>query len=677
MFESELVHLPPSAHEKIQSLLTPWLTHLNATALPDNFSASMVKVFAASEFVSQQCERTPDILLDLIHSGDLFTTYTQSTYSEKLAQLTPDTDEALMTQLRHFRQREMIRIAWRDIADWEALTQTLLELSYLADACIQYALDFLYKKACERRGTPILEDGTPQQIVVLGMGKLGAFELNYSSDIDLIFAYPHDGTLPDRKETSYSEFFTKLCQSLVRTLDEVTVDGFVFRTDIRLRPYGDSGAVIMTFDGMEQYYQTHAREWERYAMIKARQVAGDFAQGKTLMAMLNAFVYRRYLDYGAFEELRSLKRQITQELQRKDRIDNVKLGHGGIREIEFIGQAFQLIRGGSEKRLQTRGILDILRLLETLALIAPQDAQQLRHSYCFLRRVENRIQQYQDKQTHDLPTSDYAREIMAYALNYQNWESFLADLNTVRRQVQSVFDDVFSVSKQDEIAQLSQEIWLGAGDESQLLANLAQYHFKHPADILQALNAFKNTSTIRRLSNKGIGVINRLMPQVIATLQDVSNPDDTLQRLLTLFSAVAGRNVYLALLAENPVALAQLIKLSSSSPWIGDYLALYPILFDELIDAHSLYEPLCKADLLLQLDFTLQRIDCDDLEVLMIALRQFKQVNVLRIAAADIMGVIPLMVVSDYLTFLAESIVETVLKHAWKALVEKHGYPPE
>ena len=677
MFESELAHLPPSANAKIHDLLTPWLTHLQDIVLPDNFSASMVKVFAASEFVSQHCERTPDILLDLIHSGDLFTTYTQSTYSEKLAQLTPNTDEALMTLLRHFRRREMIRIAWRDIADWEELTQTLRELSYLANACIQYSLDFLYKKACERRGTPVLEDGTPQQIVVLGMGKLGAFELNYSSDIDLIFAYPHDGTLPDRKETSYSEFFTKLCQSLVRTLDETTVDGFVFRTDIRLRPYGDSGAVIMTFDGMEQYYQTHAREWERYAMIKARQVAGDFEQGKTLMAMLNAFVYRRYLDYGAFEELRSLKRQITQELQRKDRIDNVKLGHGGIREIEFIGQAFQLIRGGSEKRLQTRGILDILQLLETLELVAPQDAQQLRHSYCFLRRVENRIQQYQDKQTHDLPTSDTVREVMAYALNYQNWEHFLSDLNTVRHQVQMVFDDVFSVSKQDEIAQLGQEIWLGAGDESQLLANLAQYHFKQPAESLEALNSFKNTPTIRRLSNKGIGVINRLMPQVIATLQDVSNPDETLQRLLTLFTAVAGRNVYLALLAENPVALAQLLKLSSSSPWIGEYLALYPILFDELLDAHSLYEPLCKADLRLQLDFILQRIDCDDLEALMIALRQFKQVNVLRIAAADIMGVIPLMVVSDYLTYLAESIVETVLQHAWKTLVEKHGYPPE
>ncbi len=677
MFESELAHLPPSAHAKIHDLLTPWLIHLEGIVLPDNFSASMVKVFAASEFVSEHCERSPEILLNLIHSGDLFTPYTPSTYSEKLASLTPDTDEALMTLLRHFRRREMIRIAWRDIADWTELTQTLLELSYLADACIQYALDFLYQKACERRGTPLLEDGSPQQIVVLGMGKLGAFELNYSSDIDLIFAYPRDGTLPDRKETSYSEFFTRLCQSLVRMLDDITVDGFVFRTDIRLRPYGDSGAVIMTFDGMEQYYQTHAREWERYAMIKARQVAGDFEQGKTLMKMLNAFVYRRYLDYGAFEELRSLKLQITQELHRKDRIDNVKLGHGGIREIEFIGQAFQLIRGGNEKRLQTRGILAILHLLEELELIAAHDAQQLRASYCFLRRVENRIQQYQDKQTHDLPIHDNVRDVMAYALNYPNWETFLLDLNRVRQQVQSIFDDVFSVSKQDAIAQLSQEIWLGAGDENQLLANLAHYHFQHPAESLEALNSFKNTPTIRRLSNKGMGVINRLMPQVIATLQEVSNPDETLQRLLALFTAVAGRNVYLALLAENPVALAQLLKLSSSSPWIGEYLARYPILFDELLDTHSLYEPLCKADLLQQLDFTLNRIDCNDLEALMIALRQFKQVNVLRIAAADIMGVIPLMVVSDYLTFLAESIVETVLKHAWKALVEKHGYPPE
>lgn len=675
MFESNTQSLPESLRATID--LSQWTQRLAQLELPENFAEAMAKVWVASEFVSQHCDRQPEILIGLCQSGDLFKTYNETTYREKLAQKSIETEADLMIALRHFRRNEMIRLAWRDIADWEELTQTLRELSWLADACIQMALDFLYKQACEKRGTPVLSDGTPQQIVVLGMGKLGAFELNYSSDIDLIFAYAEDGVLPDRKETTYSEFFTKLCQGLVRVLDEITADGFVFRTDIRLRPYGDSGAIIMTFDGMEHYYQTQAREWERYAMIKARQVAGDFKQGNYLMSMLRAFVYRRYLDYGAFEELRSLKVQITQELQRKDRVDNVKLGRGGIREIEFIGQAFQLIRGGNEKSLQTRGILDVLKLLSELELLNPDDAQQLTQSYHFLRRVENRIQQYQDKQTHDLPTDEKVKQSMAYVLGYANWEKFLLELNAVRDSVHSVFDAVFSVSKQDEIEQLSQKIWLGIADEKELLENLREYSFENPTESWAAILEFKNAPAIRRLSNKGLGVINRLMPQVIATLQTVSNPDETLKRLLNLFAAVAGRNVYLALLAENPSALAQLLRLASESAWIGDYLARYPVLFDELLDTRSLYEPLHKADLTAQLNHLVARIDDEDLEALMIALRQFKQVNVLRIAAADIMGVISLMVVSDYLTYLAESIVECVVKRSWAMMVEKHGYPPE
>ncbi|MDD2865145.1 MAG: bifunctional [glutamate--ammonia ligase]-adenylyl-L-tyrosine phosphorylase/[glutamate--ammonia-ligase] adenylyltransferase, partial [Methylococcales bacterium] len=495
--------------------------------------------------------------------------------------------------------------------------------------------------------------------------------------IDLIFAYPENGVLPDRKETSYSEFFTRICQSLVRVLDEITVEGFVFRTDIRLRPFGDSGAIIMTFDGMENYYQTQAREWERYAMIKARQLAGDFEQGKVLMSMLNKFVYRRYLDYGAFDELRGLKAQINQELRRKDRVDNVKLGRGGIREIEFIGQAFQLIRGGNEKSLQVRPILDVLQKLSELKLLNPEDAAQLTQSYHFLRRVENRIQQYQDKQTHDLPTNENVKTAMAYVLGFASWETFLNELDAVRNKVHGVFDAVFSVSKQDEIEQLSQKIWAGLEDENELLDNLREYGFKHCAESWASLCDFKNEPAIRRLSNKGLGVINRLMPQVIATLQTVTNPDETLKRLLTLFKSVAGRNVYLALLAENPHALSQLLKLSSASPWIGEYLARYPVLFDELLDTRSLFEPLKKADLAAQLNQLVARIDAQDQEALMIALRQFKQVNVLRIAAADIMGIIPLMVVSDYLTYLAESIVDCVVKYEWQTLVEKHGYPPE
>ena len=675
MFEVEIQKLPESLRNAVN--LSQWSEKLAVLNLPENFAESMVKVWTMSEFAAQHCERNPPILLDLIESDDLFKPYDENTYREKLAQKTIETESELMTVLRHFRRREMIRIAWRDISDWEALTQTLHELSWLADACIQKALDFLYLEACARRGTPVLSDGTPQQIVVLGMGKLGAFELNYSSDIDLIFAYPENGVLPDRKETSYSEFFTRICQNLVRVLDEITVDGFVFRTDIRLRPFGDSGAIIMTFDGMENYYQTQAREWERYAMIKARQVAGDFEQGKILMSMLNKFVYRRYLDYGAFDELRGLKAQIAQELRRKDRVDNVKLGRGGIREIEFIGQAFQLIRGGNEKSLQVRPILNVLQKLSELELLNPEDAAQLTQSYHFLRRVENRIQQYQDKQTHDLPINENAKNAMAYVLGFENWEGFLTELNAVREKVHSVFDAVFSVSKQDEIEQLSQKIWAGSEDENELLENLSEYGFKHCAESWTAMGDFKNEPAIRRLSNKGLGVINRLMPQVIATLQTVSNPDETLKRLLALFKSVAGRNVYLALLAENPHALSQLLKLASASPWIGEYLARYPVLFDELLDTRSLFEPLRKADLTAQLNQLVARIDAEDLEALMIALRQFKQVNVLRIAAADIMDVIPLMVVSDYLTYLAESLLDCVVKYEWQMLVEKHGYPPE
>ncbi|MGZ8227941.1 MAG: bifunctional [glutamate--ammonia ligase]-adenylyl-L-tyrosine phosphorylase/[glutamate--ammonia-ligase] adenylyltransferase, partial [Methylococcaceae bacterium] len=593
------------------------------------------------------------------------------------ARMQIESEAGLMQELRHFRRREMVRIAWRDLAGWAQLSETLMDLSRLADACIQYALGFLYTQACEKRGTPLLSDGSPQQIVVLGMGKLGANELNYSSDIDLIFAYPEDGVLPDKKSTTYGEFFTKLCQNLVKVLDEITVDGFVFRTDIRLRPFGDSGAIIMTFDGMENYYQTQAREWERYAMIKARQVAGDFNSGAQLMAMLRSFVYRRYLDYGAFEELRSLKAQITLELRRKDRMENVKLGPGGIREIEFIGQAFQLIRGGNEKALQTRGILDVLQLLGELKLLTGSDAGQLKQSYRFLRRVENHIQQYQDKQTHDLPADPLVQQILAYSMGYPDWYSFKTDLDNVRTQVHAVFDQVFSLSKQEIINQQSQQIWTGAADDAALLDNLKTYRFKQPDECLTVIRQFKNAVAIRRLTTKGAGVLDRLMPQLIEAMQQVDNPDETLKRTLALFEAVAGRNVYLSLLAENPDALAQLLRLSSASPWICHYLSLYPVLFDELLDTRSLYDPLKKEDLDAQLKALLAPVEVQDIERLMTVLREFKQLNVLRVAAADIMGVIPVMVVSDYLTYIAESIVAHVVERAWLMLTEKHGHPPE
>jgi glutamate-ammonia-ligase adenylyltransferase len=679
-FESELTALPELLRPTVTSALNQWQAQLAERKLdfklPPDIAASMIKVWAASLFVADSCMRKPELLIDLVNSGDLVSIYDSKRYADKLTAKPIAGEAELMVELRRFRRREMVRIAWRDLAGWAGLTETLLDLSHLADACIRFALDFLFQQACQKYGTPLLSNGKPQQIIVLGMGKLGAHELNYSSDIDLIFAYAEEGVLPDRKETSYSEFFSRLCRSLVKVLDEITVDGFVFRTDIRLRPFGDSGAIIMTFDGMENYYLTQAREWERYAMIKARPVAGDFETGRQLMAMLKAFVYRRYLDYGAFEELRSLKAQITQELKRKDRMDNVKLGPGGIREIEFIGQAFQLIRGGNEKALQTRGILDVLRLLGDRGLLTQQDADQLKTAYCFLRRVENHIQQYQDKQTHDLPASAAARQALAYSLDYPDWDSFKQELDKVRSRVHEVFGQVFSLSRQEGKNQPSSKIWACAADDAEVIEQLSTCGFAEAETALAAIKGFKSSASIRRLSAKGAGVLDRLMPQVIDALPHVANPDETLKRILVLFEAVAGRNVYLALLYENPDALSRLIRLSSASPWISEYLSQYPVLFDELLDPRTLFEPLKKKDLTGQLKLLLAQVEVQDLERVMITLRQFKHQQVLKVAAADIMGVIPIMVVSDYLTTIAECIIEQVVERAWLMLTEKHGCPP-
>lgn len=670
-------HIPEALQAHSQQLIQRFIETLSPEQLSvfdqPQIALSAFKVCICSEFVRDSWLRHPDLISSLINSGDLFSVSRRNNYSQYFAGLSFTDEASLAKELRRFRRREMVRIAWRDLAGWADLNETLSDLSALAELCIQTALDFIYQKACQRWGTPTLSDGRPFNIVVLGMGKLGAWELNYSSDIDLIFAYAEQGELTGKQEISYGEFFTHVCRSLVRMLDETTVDGFVFRTDVRLRPFGDSGPLIMTFDGMENYYLSQAREWERYAMIKARQVAGDFDSGQHLQAMIKPFVYRRYLDYGAFEELRHLKLQITQELRRKDRMDNVKLGPGGIREIEFIGQAFQLIRGGQEPALQQREIQVILAELDALKLMTSEDVANLQMAYRFLRRVENHIQEYQDRQAHDLPKEALAQSILAYSMDFEDWESFKAELDLIRDSVHAIFEQVFSISNESDSKQTSSQlIW--ACDE-QAVELLGQLDVKEAEQIVEILCEFRNSHAVKRLTSKGSKVINRLMPKLIDQLPSLERPAETIQRLTHLFEAVAGRNVYLALLAENPGALNRLLQLASSSPWICNYLAQYPILFDELLDSRALFAPLNRSELSRQLSQQLKQMDPEDNEGLMNALRQFKHLNVLRVAAADIMGVIPVMVVSDYLTWIAEAIVEQALKQVWEILARKHGVP--
>ncbi|WP_347986834.1 bifunctional [glutamate--ammonia ligase]-adenylyl-L-tyrosine phosphorylase/[glutamate--ammonia-ligase] adenylyltransferase [Methylomonas sp. AM2-LC] len=671
--------------KNLQVIAINFCTQLTDNTRPDQlpsfentaFVNSIIKACVCSNFIRENWLRKPELLTDLINSGDLFSNTRRDHYATTLQNFMIDSEASLSSHLRQFRRREMLRIAWRDLAGWSNLDETLGDLTRLAETCIETALNFLYLQACQRWGTPRLADGTPFNLVVLGMGKLGAWELNFSSDIDLIFAFAEEGILNEKKEISYGEFFTRICQALVKALDVITADGFVFRTDIRLRPFGDSGPLLMTFDGMENYYLTQAREWERYAMIKARQVAGDFATGKQLATMIKPFVYRHYLDYGAFDALRDVKAQITQELKRKDRLDNIKLGPGGIREIEFIGQAFQLIRGGKDAALQQREIQVVLDVLVELELMTLEDSASLKFAYRFLRRVENHIQQYQDKQTHDLPIDTTVQDILAYSMDFMNWASFKQELDLIRAQVHTLFEEVFSLNEQDNPRQNSQLIWASNTEDEQALEALAEMGCTEPDKILNIIIEFKDSYALKRLSTKGLLVIQRLLPTLLSELVKITdNQTVTLKRILDLFAEVAGRNVYLSLLAENPQSLTQLITLSSASLWICEHLAQYPILFDELMYVRSLYEPLQQSALRKELQYELNKRDLIDTEQLMIALRQFKNLNVLRVAAADIAGNIPLMTVSDYLTWIAEIILEQTLIKAWQILGNKHGYPP-
>jgi glutamate-ammonia-ligase adenylyltransferase len=673
--------LPESGRELITLAFKDWDALLTQKQLtfpqhPD-FLASAAQVWYCSEFVRQYCLKKPECLLQLIDSGDLFSSTRREQY-EKDLQVSAVEDEALlMKQLRDFRNREMVRIAWRDLAGWSDLNETLYDLTALAETCIQQALDNLYQKACSRRGTPRLADGRPLNLVVLGMGKLGAWELNYSSDIDLIFAFEEEGVLEDRKQTSYGEFFTRLARSLVKVLDEMTMDGFVFRTDTRLRPFGDSGPLVMSFAGMENYYLTQAREWERYAMIKARQVAGDEISGQKLFEIIRPFVYRRYLDYGAFEELRSLKTQINRELRRKDRLDNIKLGPGGIREIEFIGQAFQLIRGGQETRLQQREIQKILPLLAELGLLDAAESDCLLSAYRYLRRVENHIQEYQDKQTHDLPTQAEQQTVLAFSMGFAQWDLFKQELDQTRQAVQQLFDLIFTFSRDEKHEPDNETLW--PLPEQQQVANqrLSQLGYQEPEGVRKLLQDFSQAAVIQRLSTKAMTTLEHLMPEVIKKAAITEQADVTLKRLLDLFERIAGRNIYFSLLQENPEALQQLVKLVAASSWIAEYLAQYPVLLDELLDPRTLYEPLDKQGLAKELAAVVNKIPADDEEQLMIALRQFKHQNVLRVAAADISGVIPVMIVSDYLTWIAEVVLDKVVDAAWELLRLKHGLPAE
>lgn len=652
--------------------------------------SQLPRVLACSPFVADALRRRPEQLLELLSSGVLQDSLPEEAFRNDLQQCLCAEGAALAPALRHFRMRHMLRIVWRDFCRLADTLETVRDTSLLAEAAVAEALAYCQSQLEERFGIPRGRDsGAAQQLVVLAMGKLGARELNVSSDIDLIFAYPEAGqTDAEQHPLSNEEFFTRVGRDVINALDQVTVDGFVFRVDMRLRPYGERGALVHNFAALEGYYQEQGRDWERYALIKARPITGDPLCAQELMTMLRPFVYRRYIDFGVIESLRSMKQMINTEVRRRGLQDNVKLGHGGIREVEFIAQCFQLIRGGRDLGLQQRELLSVLVECAELGCLPAAAVTELRTAYLFLRDSEHAIQGYQDKQSQELPQTELSRAAMAVVMGYDDWGGYLSALEAHRQLVAAHFRDLIadpegadSVNPEDEAA-----LW-GDGLCEDSLAALG---FKRPGETFEALQALQQSSRVLTLQVQGRERLEQFMPQMLRACADLADqdpndpgqgervsgdPDLVVQRVLPLVAAIVRRSVYLVLLLENRPALSELVTLCAASPWISDQLTRNPVLLDELLDRASLYTAPDKTLLRDELRQQVARLAVDDLEAQMDALRYFKASQVLRVAASELVGRLPLMQVSDKLTWIAEVILEQVLAVAWADLTTKYGRP--
>lgn len=656
-----------------------------ADQMADQPDASLPKhllsLFGMSDFVPLSLKQQPDLLPELL-ACSLWQPRSLSNYERLVAAAVGragDDEAALLRQFRRLRRAEMVRIAWRDLAGLSASTaETLAELTDFAQACIAGAVAQAHAAVAVRHGQPRDAQGDIQQLIAIGMGKLGGAELNFSSDIDLIFVFAESGETDGRKPIDNQQFFIKVAQRVIKTLGETTAEGFVFRVDMRLRPFGNSGPLAMNFDALEAYYLTQGREWERYAMIKARALCGRPADIDTLQHMLRPFIYRRYLDYGAIESLRNLKATMVSEMKRRGLDSCVKLGIGGIREIEFIGQSFQLVRGGREASLQQRGILAVLSSLGELKLLDAEEVEFLPRAYDFLRRLENRLQMMADQQTHALPTEELAQQRIAYAMGHDSWAGLCAEMQPLRERVHAVFREVFHL---EEAAQLERSAntalasaWgdLGVADIAPVLQEAG---FHYPEATAARLYELHQGGFYARLSSKGKTRLDQLMPLLLQATVETDQPGKTLERLIGIVRAIAGRSVYLQVLLDNPAALRLLVRLSEASGPVAEFIAKHPLVLDELLHGVAVDELPDREQVKTQAWQQVAQLAFDDLEQQMERMRQFRHGVAMRVAVADVLGEVSVMEVSDCLSWLAEAVLEVSMEIVWRQLAAKHGEP--
>ncbi len=633
------------------------------------------RTLLASDFAFDVWSRQPELLspqgLERLRSGN--------DASVRIESLRLDDDETrCMAALRQFRHAEALRLVFRDVNGLDDLPETLSATSVLYESLLGLALDWSERALAVRYGHSRGADGTLQRLLVIGFGKLGGSELNFSSDIDLVFAYPQGGQTDGPRVLDNSEYFVRLGRQLVRLLHETTMDGICARVDMRLRPFGNAGRLALSFAAMEQYYQSEGRDWERYAWIKARPVAGDRSAGKQLQELLRPFVYRKYLDYTAFAGLREMKALIDAEVVRKDLADNLKLGPGGIREIEFTVQLAQMIRGGREPTLRVRGLLPALEACAARGHIDARRARQLREAYVLLRQVENRVQMLRDAQTHDIPDDPFSRERIALGLDYPDWATLNAALGRHRAIVSEEFAAVLMPQggRAASVPAADAQLWQQACAESLEVDTLQASGFTPAGELLDALLKLPQASQVRAMSARSRERLDRLMPQLFGAARDTAAPVPSLLRLCRLMQAVARRSSYLALLEEQPAARRRLARLFADSAFLAERVIAQPLLLDDVLDPRIDQLPFKRSDIAAEIARVLSTLDEREAEAELERINEFRASTAFRLGLAFNDGRADAVATARRLAALAESVVGAVLALAERELIAQHGRLP-
>ncbi|MFK7794919.1 MAG: bifunctional [glutamate--ammonia ligase]-adenylyl-L-tyrosine phosphorylase/[glutamate--ammonia-ligase] adenylyltransferase [Gammaproteobacteria bacterium] len=657
------------------SVSTETKTRWDAYAEKQSFPSQVVEkkkliqsLWEQSPYCERICLKYPQWANELVNES--VAPLTHSDISEQLSSIMANVDDEDLAkqQLRQIRHRLLLQICRKDLIHQAEVFDVLQELSSVADACVQAAVDWMETTLVKKYGVARSDQGEQVHFVVIAMGKLGGGELNFSSDIDVMFCYSNAGDTDGARSISNQEFFTQLAQGVIRILSDITADGFVYRVDCRLRPFGESGPLVVNFNHVEDYLQTHGREWERYAFVKARVICGSEQDKKQFKKIVSAFVYRKYIDFGVINTLREMKDLIAQQMVKKGNLNNIKLGVGGIREIEFIVQFFQLVHGGYNPRLQTRKIIQALSEIGTAGYLSAHDVGQLLLAYKFLRRVENRLQMYNDEQTHVMPQDESQLSVLSESMGFIGVVEFQTALQGHLNAVSEVFLQIRSDDHQDAEDDYA-DLWkkMTQLDEGETYEQLNVDGYKEFSHVVEKIQTLLKSSAYRNQDEEGRRRLDMFMPCLLRELNKMDSPALVIDRLAILLQNILRRSAYLVLLYENPQVLKQLLSVASSSPWIASHLTAYPLLLDELAVNSKDNYCLNKKEVAEQFASEILAYNHLDYDVILERVRLFKHARELRVACADVLGDIPVMQVSDQLSWTAEAVIDGCVKYLEQA----------